>query len=342
MPASAAAAPSTWGRVSSTVTLVTAVLAVMLMAFALPQLHLHPHKIPIAIAGPAPAAKALDAQLEAGQPGGFDVTTVPNAAAARARILDHEDYGAIVAGTSGLSVFTASAASPAVAQLIKNLASALQATRHTPVPVVDVSPLPAQDPAGAGLAASAFPLVLGGWIAAVVLMALVRGRSRRLAGGFALSIVGALTFVAIEKFWFGTVAGNYFLISAGVALGIAATTWTILGLRSVVGNPGLVAGAVIIVLIGNPLSGLTTAPELLPTPWGTAGQYLPPGASASLLRSTAFFHGHGGLHPALVLTAWMAAGVALYLLGEGTGQRRSRQPAPVTATEDGRAEVAEA
>ncbi len=196
-----------------------------------------------------------------------------------------------MAGTSGLSVFTASAASPAVAQLMKNLASALQATRHTPVPVDDVSPLPARDPAGAGLAASAFPLVLGGWIAAVVLMALVRGRSRRLAGGFVLAVVGALTFVAIEKFWFGTVAGNYFLISAGVALGIAATTWTILGLRSVFGNPGLVAGAVIIVLIGNPL------------------------------RITAFFHGHGGLHPALVLTAWMAD-VALYLLGEGTGQRR--------------------
>jgi hypothetical protein len=74
-----------------------------------------------------------------------------------------------------------------------------------------------------------------------------------------LSIVGALAFVAIEKFWSGTVAGNHFLISAGVALGIAATTWTILGLRS--GNPGLVAGAVIIMLTGNPLSGLTSAPN---------------------------------------------------------------------------------
>jgi len=91
MPASAAAAPSTWGLVSSTVTLATAVLAAMLVAFALPQLHLHPHKIPIAIADPAPATKAIGAQLEAGQPGSFDVTAVPNAGAARARILEHED-----------------------------------------------------------------------------------------------------------------------------------------------------------------------------------------------------------------------------------------------------------
>jgi hypothetical protein len=87
---------------------------------------------------------------------------------------------------------------------------------------------------------------------------------------------------------------------------------------------------------------LTSAPELLPTPWGTAGQYLPPGASASLLRITAFFHGHGGLHPALVLTAWMAVGVALYLLGEGISQRRSRPSGPMTATEEDQASVAEA
>jgi hypothetical protein len=43
---------------------------------------------------------------------------------------------------------------------MKNLANALQATAH-PVPVDDVRSLPAHDPAGTGLAASAFPPVLG-------------------------------------------------------------------------------------------------------------------------------------------------------------------------------------
>jgi hypothetical protein len=85
MPASATA-PSTWGRLSRTVALVTAVLAVMLIAFALPHLHphLHLHKIPIAVAGLAPATKVIGAQLEAGQPGAFDVTAVPDADTATA------------------------------------------------------------------------------------------------------------------------------------------------------------------------------------------------------------------------------------------------------------------
>jgi hypothetical protein len=43
-----------------------------------------------------------------------------------------------------------------------------------------------------------------------------------------------------------------------------------------------------------------------------------------------------------VLTAWMAAGVASYLLGEGIGQRPNRQPGLMTGTEGGRAAVAEA
>jgi hypothetical protein len=67
----------------STVALVTAVLAVMLVAFALPQLHLHPHKIPIAVAGLAPATKVIGAPLGADQPGAFDVTAVPDAGTAR-------------------------------------------------------------------------------------------------------------------------------------------------------------------------------------------------------------------------------------------------------------------
>jgi hypothetical protein len=329
-------ATSTWGRVTAAIVLLTVVLAALLIAFALPMLHLRPNMIPISVAGPRQAAQAAAARLDAARPGAFRITAVRDAAAARARILDHQDYAAIVVEPKGTSVLTASAAGPAVAQLMTSLAASISAAQHAPVPIRDVAPLPARDPAGVGVAAGALPLVLGGWISAVVIMTMVRGTGRRIACGFAFSVIGAFAIIAIEKFWFGSVAGNYFLISLAVALGIAATTWTILGLRAVLGNVGLGIGAVLIILVGNPLSGLTSAPDLLPSPWGTLGQYLPPGATGSLLRSTAFFDGHGGLPPALVLTAWLIPAVALFLLGETRARRASMPPSkipgPATAT----------
>jgi hypothetical protein len=42
---------------------------------------------------------------------------------------------------------------------------------------------------------------------------------------------------------------------------------------------------------------------------GTLGQYLPQGANATLLRSTAFFGGAGGGAAVAVLTCWAVAGV---------------------------------
>lgn len=59
------------------------------------------------------------------------------------------------------------------------------------------------------------------------------------------------------------------------------------------------SGALLMVMLGNPFSGVTSAPELLPEPFGMIGQRLPPGAGGSLPRSVAFFDGSaaGGALP---------------------------------------------
>jgi hypothetical protein len=84
--------------------------------------------------------------------------------------------------------------------------------------------------------------------------------------------------------------------SGAIALTVAATSLSILGLESLLGYAGLGLGAGAMMLIGNPLSGTVTAPEMLPGWSGTLGQLLPPGAGGQLLRSTAFFDGHGATH----------------------------------------------
>jgi hypothetical protein len=156
----------------------------------------------------------------------------------------------------------------------------------------DLVPLPADDPRGAGLAAAALPLVMGGLLAAFLLTRLVLGTTRRVIGALAFAVTGGLALGAILQFWLGSLTGSYWANTGAVALTIAATSLTILGLECVLGYTGLGLGAATMMLIGNPLSGTATAPEMLPGWSGTLGQLLPPGAGGRLLRSTAFFDSH--------------------------------------------------
>jgi len=87
-----------------------------------------------------------------------------------------------------------------------------------------------------------------------------------------------------------------------------------LGLGSLFGRVGLAVGALMALLLGNPLSGLNSAPEMLPSGWGTVGQWLPQGATATLLRSTAFFDGAGATAAIAVLSCWAVAGIGLIVL----------------------------
>jgi hypothetical protein len=109
-------------------------------------------------------------------------------------------------------------------------------------------------------------------------------------------------------------AGDFWANAGVVSLAIAAIASALLGLEHVAGLPGLVLGGAIVLLLGNPLSGLTSAPELLPAGWGALGQLLPPGAAGTALRSTAYFDGAGATTSLWVLTAWLVVGVGLMLL----------------------------
>jgi hypothetical protein len=75
------------------------------------------------------------------------------------------------------------------------------------------------------------------------------------------------------------------------------------------------------VLVGNPLSAVSSAPELLPQPMGAIGQLLPPGAGGNLLRSTAFFDGAAAGGPIAVLAVWVLVGfTAMFVAAVRSGR----------------------
>jgi hypothetical protein len=83
-------------------------------------------------------------------------------------------------------------------------------------------------------------------------------------------------------------------------------------------------------LFGNPFSGASSAPQMLPEPVGTIGQWLPPGAGTTLLRSVSFFDGAAATGPALTLTWWAVLGLGAVLLGSAL---KGRPKTARTATE---------
>ncbi|NDL59057.1 hypothetical protein F7O44_18480 [Phytoactinopolyspora sp. XMNu-373] len=303
-------------------------VGVLITAFAWPAANTEPRDVPLAVAGPPEAVAQVEQQLNAAVPDGFDLEPVADAAEAQGLIEDREVYGAIVLTPDGPPhVLTASAASPAVAQVVQAIAAQMTSGPEgaPQAPIEDVVPLPDDDPRGAGFSAAALPMVMGGMIVGIALSFAVAGVWRRVAGGAIAAIGGGLVAALVVQPWLGTLEGNYLANASVIALTIAAIAFTLIGLNALIGPAGIGLGAAVIFLLGNPLSGVTSAPEMLPTGWGALGQLLPPGAGGNLLRSTSFFDGAAAGGPVLVLSTWIVLGVALAAIGH------ARRPAAQVA-----------
>jgi hypothetical protein len=277
---------------AAAILIVPVVVALVLALFAWPNARLEPRDLPVGVVGAAPA-----------MPGDkFDVHRYADMGAARDAIQAREVYGAFVAGPGEPKVLVASAASPAVAQMLTHAADEGGAE------VVDVA---SAGPRGAALGSSVLPLVLAGILTGVLAATLATsglGRAGLVAAG---SVLAGLAATAIVQPWLDVVGGDWWANAAALSLTVAAIGSVIAGLKALWGERGVLAGALTMILVGNPFSAIGSAPELLPAPAGGLGQALPPGAGGNLLRSTGYFDGAGASGHVWVLVAWVAAGLAL-------------------------------
>ena len=253
--------------------------------------------------------------------------------------------GAAGDGPGGVTVLEASAASPSVAQLLSNVGQELgrnagapaQAGGATPraaqVRDVDVVPLPAGDPRGLVLPSALLPLTICGVIMAAVigLVLAFRPAWRQIMALIVVSATAGLGAYLIAQGFLGALPHEAVATWAALSLTVLAVGATTAGLIALIGAGGLGLGVVLMIFIGNPFSGATSAPELLPAPAGAIGQWLPPGAGASLLRGTAYFGGHGAAGHLIVLIVWIVAGLAAILAGHHApvrfAARRAWKPA---------------
>ena len=194
--------------------------------------------------------------------------------------------------------------------------------------VVDVVSANPEDPRGAGFASGFLPLVLTSMVAGILLALLVASKAARFVGLALFAGLGGFVGAAVLH-GMDLLTGSYFATAGVIALMALAISATVTGLAAVIGPPGIGVAVLLVFLLGIPIAGVAAAPELLPQPWGAIGQFLPPGAGASLLRSAEFFDGAGSAAPLWTLVAW--AGVGLLLVGLGRARTQSHAPTPAAA-----------
>ena len=264
-----------------------------------------PNGLPVAVVGPSAAADALAGRLEARD---FEVRRAASAAEARRQIDDRDAYGAFVLGPGSPRLLVASAAGVPVAQLLEGVARSAGVRA-----VEDVKRVDPDDPRGVTLNLLVLALVITSILTALVAIQIapdLRALRPRLAATTGAAVLGALLAVGIVKAE-GALPGSYLGEAAVVALAIFGIALTSSGLIRLIGPAGTGAPFLLFLMLGNPASGLASAPELLPTPWHPLGALLPPGALGSGLRGVAYFDGAKVIGPLLVLAAYIALGVLL-------------------------------
>ena len=314
-------------RAAGIVAVLVAAIAIVAIAFAVPAAKSKPHDVPIGAAGPQAASGQVADMLDQHAPGAFDVTYYPSEDALRDAIRNRDVYGGFAVGPEGRKLLIATGASPAVAQLLTQVGNGIAQHAGVQLTTEDVAAPTKDDPRGAGLAAAALPITLAGLLPAIALVLVLRREVwTRLTAAVVFAGLAGVTIAALLRYVLGSIDANFWGVAGGLTLGLLAAGLAMLGLGSLFGRAGLAVGSLLAVLLGNPMSGLTSAPELLPSGWGALGQWLPQGASATLLRSTAFFGGAGATMAIVVLSLWALAGLTLIVIAAVRNGKDAKVP----------------
>ncbi|MFJ3491586.1 ABC transporter permease [Leifsonia aquatica] len=324
---------------------------IVVLAFLWPTMTSTVKDLPVAVAGDPAAAAQVEKQLASSADGIFDLTTVASRDDAVHLIRTRAVDGAIVLGDRP-EVLTASANGAAVSQLLGQVAATIQKQANAQasaavakavaggqapagtvaptitVAVTDVVPLASTDARGLGLSAASFPLVLGGMLGGILISLLVAGSWRRLTAVVVYAVVGGLGVAAVLQAGFGILQGDYAVNALAVGLSMFATAAFIVGMNALIGTAGIPLGAVLTILVGNPLSAAAQPMQFIAGPWGEIGQWFVPGASVTLLRDLSYFPDADASGSWLILLGWAVLGLIGMTVGHFRNQRVVAAAAP--------------
>jgi hypothetical protein len=284
-----------------------------------------PHGLPIGLVGTAAVVDVARDGLARAAPGAFEVHAYGSLASARTAVLHRSVYGAFQPAPTPV-LLVASAASPPVAVLLERAFSGVASPSGRALAVHNLVPLPPSDSSGATSFSVVLSLILAGLVGASLVYAFSQNRSEAVRVGVAVALgVGAgLITALVTNVLIGAYPAHFFAVWGVATLFVFAIGLPIAAFQAIFGIAGTAIGWILFLVIGNPASGGSSAPELLPGFWRTLSQLLPPGAGVTSLRDVVYFHGHGSSHALIVLALYAVLGGAVAMIAR---RLRTRAPA---------------
>ncbi|MER6441896.1 ABC transporter permease [Streptomyces sp. NPDC001185] len=278
-----------------------------------------PHHVPVAVVGDRDKARGqvFLGRLEKALGASVTVHVYPDVRAALAGVEQQRVFAVLEAPRgNGRTVVLdlASASGASVAQLLAQAAP--QAGKETGVDVVvrDVKPLQKGDPRGLALFYISLAAVIIGFVGAIQLNVNASGLRppERVAFTAAYALLGGFTIAAVVDWLLGTLRLPFFESWMILSLTMFTTGMVYTMLNALLGRWALIPTWGVMVLLGNPSSGGAVSWPLLPSPLGTIGRWLPPGASVNAQHTAVYFREHQHAFPFLVLAGWCLVSGAVY------------------------------
>ncbi|MEU9445716.1 carboxypeptidase regulatory-like domain-containing protein [Streptomyces sp. NPDC048304] len=274
------------------------------MAFHQPQ----PHHAKLVIADLAVERK-VDSALQRQHPGGFDVTAVADARAARRAVLDRDAVAGFAAKGRHAVLYVAKADGVSLDQALTKGFTQLAAHNHQRLTVTDVAPTVSKDGLGTTLVYFGIAWNVPGYILATTLLRAVTFNRRRKL----MTIAGVAALFSVVGFFVGVGLGFFPNSPAALVIAFLLTTAVAtfsLGMAPFVKHFFPLVGLGLYVVLSVPSSGLVPV-QLLPRFFQDLHAVMPLGNAVDGLRGILYFHDAGVLKPVLVLCAWITAGMAL-------------------------------
>jgi len=277
------------------------------------------HEIPVAVVGKGAAvtqvAKALDSSPS------FAVTRAADGGAARKLIADRKVYGAYAPLRKSGRVITASAASVAIARVMRATFTKLDTKRGVRTVVTEARALPAADSSGITAyivtLVAAMIAVLGAWWLEFWAPSIRRGPGAALLriGVLVLLSLGIGAILAGIATQLHIFEGDFLVVAGALALATLGTALVTAFLTSAAGTAlGVVAGLAVFLVVGVlATSGGGSGPEFLPDLWRQIGSGLPARSSIELVQNLVYFDHEAITTPLFVLGAYVIGGVALMM-----------------------------